>query len=170
MVACLGTGLAYLEAAMNERLQSPENQPTAHGAAEPDRSHVLIVDDHAPSRRLCAGYCDLFDHTSEMVAGGAEALAALRRERFHVVVMNVHMAESGALETLRAIRALPSPAWETPVIGLTAVGRDDEAQRWLGAGLAGVLAKPVTAARLYAALSMVADNQPAAERSWAPAL
>ena len=155
---------------MSERLRSPESQPTARAAAEPVRSHVLIVDDHAPSRRLCAGYCDLFDHTSEMVGGGAEALAALRRERFHVVVMNVHMAEAGALETLRAIRALPAPAGETPVIGLTAVGRGEEAQRWLCAGLSGVLAKPVTAARLYAALNMVAESQPGDSRSWAPAL
>ena len=154
---------------MSEHLLGPESQPAADDAAEPIRSHVLIVDDHAPSRRLCAGYCDLFDHTSEMAGGVMEALAALRRERFHVVVMNVHMAESGALETLRAIRALPGPAAETPVIGLTAIGRHDEAQRWLGAGLAGVLAKPITAARLYAALSMVADNQPASSRSWAPA-
>jgi CheY-like chemotaxis protein len=169
MVAALGTGLANVETAMSDHLRSPESRPVARGDAEPGRSHVLIVDDHAPSRRLCAGYCDLFDHTSEMVGGGAEALAALHRERFHVVVMNVHMAEAGALETLRAIRALPAPAGETPVIGLTAVGRDDEAQRWLGAGLAGVLTKPITAARLYAALSMVAENQPAAARSWAPA-
>ena len=154
---------------MREHLLGPEYQPAEDAAAEPVRSHVLIVDDHAPSRRLCAGYCDLFDHTSEMAGGVMEALAALRRERFHVVVMNVHMAESGALETLRAIRALPGLAAETPVIGLTAVGRGDEAQRWLGAGLAGVLAKPITAARLYAALSMVADNQPASSRSWAPA-
>ena len=142
----------------------------ARSADEAVRSHVLIVDDHAPSRRLCAGYCDLFDHTSEMVGGGAEALEALRRERFHVVVMNVHMAGAAGLETLRAIRALPAPAGETPVIGLTAVGRHDEAQRWLGAGLAGVLAKPITAARLYAALNMAAESQSAGARSWAPAL
>ncbi|MEJ0066602.1 MAG: response regulator [Caulobacteraceae bacterium] len=99
---------------MSEQLRSPDrHQPTARAAVEFARSHVLIVDDHAHSRRICAGYCDLFDHTSEMVAGSAEALAALRRERFHVVVMNVHMAEAGGLETLRAIRALPSPAGET---------------------------------------------------------
>jgi CheY-like chemotaxis protein len=159
-----------LEAAMNERLQSPESRPAAWPASEPIRSHVLIVDDHGPSRRLCAGYLDLFDHTSEMVGSGAAALAALQRERFHVVVMNVHMAETSAMETLSAIRALPGDAGETPVIGLTAVGRDDQAQRWLGAGLAGVLAKPVTAARLYAALNMVAENTSNPTRSWAPAV
>lgn len=154
---------------MSEHLRSPQGHPAPPRATvEPTRSHILIVDDHAPSRRICAGYCDLFDHTSEIVAGGAEALEALRRERFHVVVMNVHMAEAGGLDTLRAIRALPAPAGETPVIGLTAVGRDDEAQRWLGAGLAGVLAKPITAAKLYAALSTAVEHLSDDARSWAP--
>jgi two-component system, sensor histidine kinase len=155
---------------MSEQLRSPDRARTApHLVADPVRSHVLIVDDHAHSRRICAGYCDLFDHTSEMVAGGAQALEALRRERFHVVVMNVHMAEAGGLETLQAIRALPAPAGETPVIGLTAVGRHDEAQRWLGAGLADVLAKPITAAKLFAALNAVVDRQSDDARSWSPA-
>jgi two-component system, sensor histidine kinase len=154
---------------MSEQLRSPDRPRTAaRAAADPIRSHVLIVDDHAPSRRICAGYCDLFDHTSEMVAGGAEALEALRREHFHVVVMNVHMAGAAGLETLRAIRALPAPAGETPVIGLTAVGRHDEAQRWLGAGLAGVLAKPITAAKLFAALNTAVERPPNDARSWAP--
>ena len=153
---------------MSEQLRSPERQPpAARRVADPSRSHVLIVDDHAPSRRIYAGYCDLFDHTSQTVAGGDEALEALRRERFHVVVMN--MAEAAGLDTLRAIRALPAPASETPVIGLTAVGRHDEAQRWLGAGLAGVLTKPLTAAKLYAALNTVAERQADFARSWAPA-
>jgi CheY-like chemotaxis protein len=156
-----------VEVAMSEQLRSPDREPTARDA-DLSRSHVLIVDDHAPSRRICAGYCDLFDHTSETVSGGDEAIEALRRERFHVVVMNVHMAAAGGLETLRAIRALPGPARETPVIGLTAVGRHDEAQRWLGAGLASVIAKPITAARLFAALSTVAEGQPDRSRSWAP--
>jgi two-component system, sensor histidine kinase len=158
-----------VEVAMSEQLRSPDREPTARHAAEPVRSHVLIVDDHGPSRSIYAGYCDLFDHTSEVAAGGQEAIEALRRERFHVVVMNVHMAEAGGLETLRAIRALPGPARETPVIGLTAVGRHDEAQRWLGAGLAEVLAKPITAAKLFAALNTAVDTHADPTRSWAPA-
>ena len=153
---------------MSERLQSPEYERAAP-AAEAARSHVLIVDDHAPSRRICAGYCDLFDHTSEMVAGAADALDALQRDRFHAVVMSVHMAQAGALDTLSAIRALPAPAGETPVIGLTAVGRQDEAQRWLGAGLAGVLPKPITAAKLFAVLNTVAVAGRDETRSWSPA-
>jgi two-component system, sensor histidine kinase len=145
----------------------------------PGRNHVLIVDDHAGSRALCAGYLDLFDHTSESVGDVGEALEALRRGPFGAVVMNLHMAPSegapsegapgeGALETLGAIRALPGSAAATPIIGLTAVGRGDEAQRWLAAGLAAVLAKPVTAAGLFAALGVALTGDEDGSRSWAP--
>jgi CheY-like chemotaxis protein len=133
----------------------------------PDRNHVLIVDDHAGSRALCASYLDLFDHTSESVGDVAEALEALRRGPFCAVVMNLHMTPGeGALE---AIRTLPSPAAATPIIGLTAVGRGDEAQRWLAAGLAAVLAKPITAAGLFAALGVALTGETDTVRSWAPA-
>jgi CheY-like chemotaxis protein len=133
-----------------------------------ERNHVLIVDDHAGSRALCAGYLDLFDHTSEAVGDVAEALEALRRGPFGAVVMNLHMTpDEDALEALGAIRTLPGPAAETPIIGLTAVGRGDEAQRWLAAGLAAVLAKPITAAGLFAALDVALTGEDDA-RSWAP--
>jgi two-component system, sensor histidine kinase len=155
---------------MTERLEQPGTVETAQSAAwtEADRARVLIVDDDHLSRGTYAGYCDLFDHLAATAAGGAEAVEALRREPFSVVVMNVHMEEDGGLETLRAIRALPGPASRTPVIGLTAPDGGGEAQRWLGAGLADVLAKPITAARLYAALNSVTRSPAEDIRSWAP--
>lgn len=156
---------------MNGRAHHGDLRPLAEDGVSMftlPRPHVLIVDDHEPSRRICADYCDLFDHTSESVASGAEAVSALRRAAFDVVVLNVHMAASGGLETLRAIRALPGRASQAPVIGLTAIGRGDEAQRWLSAGFAGVLPKPVTAARLFAALSAATESEPEQARSWAP--
>ena len=133
------------------------------------RTHVLIVDDQASSRAICMSYCDLFDHTSETVGSAAEALAALSREHFDVVVMNVHMQGDNGLEALDAIHHLPAPAAETPIIGLAAATRADEAQRWLAAGVSGVLAKPVTAARLFSAIQSVMATPPGGARSWAPA-
>jgi CheY-like chemotaxis protein len=133
------------------------------------RPHVLILDDHAPSRDLCADYCDLFDHTSERHAAVREAVTALRRAPFGAVVVNLHADAWDALEVIPAIRALPGPAGRTPIIGLTGIGRGHEAQRWLAAGLAAVLPKPVTAARLFAALAAALDDHQDEPRSWAPA-
>jgi CheY-like chemotaxis protein len=105
--------------------------PAAQPRAAQSRTHVLILDDHAPSRDLCAGYCDLFDHTSQSVEAAGEAVSALRLQGFGVVVINVHAARWDALEVIPAIRALPGAAGRTPIIGLTAIGRGHEAQRWL---------------------------------------
>lgn len=137
--------------------------------ADLPRTHVLIVDDQPASRAVCAGLCDLFDHVSETAVSAAEAVAALRRGRFDVVVMNVHMQGVNGLDALAAIRSLPAPAAQTPIIGLAAATRADEAQRWLAAGVAGLLAKPVTAARLFSAIQSVIAAPPAGARSWAPA-
>ena len=141
-----------------------DRQPAASESAKPN---VLIVDDEPATRRICADYCDLFDHASCAVKSAGEAVTALRRERFDVVVLSVHMA--GALEAVRAIRALPAPAAEAPIIGLTAVGKGEEAQRWMAAGLAAVLPKPITARRLFQALTAATDSAGLGDRSWAPA-
>lgn len=130
---------------------------------------MLIVDDHDLSRAVCVSFCDLFDHTSETARSASEAVAALRHGRFDVVVMNVHMPDMGGLDALRAIRGLPAPAASTPIIGLAAPGRGDEAQRWLAAGVSGVVAKPVTASRLFAAIRSVMGPPNPGPRSWAPA-
>lgn len=161
---------------MNEATRREEARRGPHEAgadaqlcAAQSRAHVLILDDHAPSRDICAGYCDLFDHTSESIAAAGEAVAALRRSAFGVVVIAVHADAWNALEVIPAIRALPGPAGRTPIIGLTGVGRGHEAQRWLAAGLAAVLPKPVTAARLFEALGAALECGAPGPRSWAPA-
>jgi CheY-like chemotaxis protein len=154
------------ESAFREERPMPRQSKLTAAQA---RAHVLIVDDHAPSRDLCADYCDLFDHTSEAVGGAREAVAALRLGPFEVVLMSVHAAAWDAMDVIPAIRALPGAAGRTPIVGLTGVGRGDEAQRWLAAGLAAVLPKPITAARLFVALGTVLDGGPVGPRSWAPA-
>lgn len=137
------------------------------GASDSVKPNVLIVDDEPASRSICADYCDLFDHASYAVRSSGEAVAALRRERFDVVVLSVHMA--GALDAVRAVRSLSPPAAQAPIIGLTDVGKGDEAQRWMAAGLAAVLPKPITARRLFQALSAATDSGGPGARSWAPA-
>ena len=139
------------------------------GALSAPRTHVLIVDDEAVNRTLCAGYCDLFDHVSETAESGAEALSAVKSGRFDVVVLNVHMPDLSALEAVRAIRQLPAPAAATPIIGLAAPGRAHEAQRWLAAGVTGLVERPVTASRFFAAIRSVLDSESPGPRSWAPA-
>jgi CheY-like chemotaxis protein len=153
---------------MSESLQRPD-ESALPAFAEPRRKRVLIVDDDHASRIVCANYCDLFDHASEAVRSGAEAVCALRLQAFDVVVLNLHMAAAGGLDLLRAFRALPGEAARVPVVGVAGVGKAHEAQRWLAAGVTAVVAKPVSASRFFAALSSVDGAAGDNLRSWAPA-
>lgn len=149
-----------------DRLQEQRRRPVL---PEPAKPRVLILDDDRDNRLVCRAYCDLFDHPSQSVGNLDEALAALRRGWFDVVVLSVHMAKWGGIAAMRAIRALPAPAGALPIVGLMALGRADEAQRWRAAGLSAVVGKPVTAARLHAALRLAHEEEPSTRRSWAPA-
>jgi len=146
----------------------PSAKPRRAPEIKPARTRVLIVDDDRPTRLVCASYCDLFDHVSHDVHSVGEALSALRRECFDLVVLSLHMTSVGGMAAMRAIRSLPAPAARAPLIGLAAVGRADEAQRWRAAGFAAVVGKPVTAARFHTALRTARLEGPSGLRSWAP--
>src|SRR5215472_317262 len=94
----------------------PERRASRAPNAEPAKSRVLILDDDRDSRLVCRAYCDLFDHPSQSVATLDEALGALRRERFDVVVMSVHMSRWGGIAAMRAVRALPTPVGALPIV------------------------------------------------------
>ena len=146
----------------------PENRSGRAQGSDPAKSRVLILDDDRDSRLVCRAYCDLFDHPSQSVGSLDEALTALRRGWFDVVVMSVHMSRWGGIAAMRAIRALPAPVGALPLVGLAALGRADEAQRWRAAGFAAVVGKPVSAARFHAALRIAREDETSARRSWAP--
>ncbi|HKT52940.1 MAG TPA: response regulator [Caulobacteraceae bacterium] len=136
-------------------------------AAERPRAHVLVVDDHDINRAICTAYCDIFDFTSECACDGEEAVEAVRRGAFDVILMDIHMPGMDGLEATRRIRALAGHIGRTPIIAVTTDFED--ARRYLAAGMTSVVAKPVTAARLYAAIDAVLAVPAAEPRSWASA-
>jgi CheY-like chemotaxis protein len=62
------------------------------------------------------------------------------------------------LAATRAIRALPGPGGQAPILAVTADAMPEDAARCLAAGMNGHLAKPITHASLYAAIDAVTAN------------
>ncbi len=144
----------------------PFGQPAMDLEGSMRLARVLVVDDHEASRRLCAAFCDLFHFSCEAVRSGAEAIEALRAGEFDVVLMDIHMPGVGGVETARAIRALPGPAARVPIIAVTTDTGRAETDRYLASGMADVVAKPITPARLYRAISRAVGLPEAEPRSW----
>jgi len=131
--------------------EAPEGQ-----AAEISMSraaHVLVVDDNATNRMVAEALCEMFDCTSECAEDGVEAVEAARTGRFDLILMDIRMPRMDGVEATRAIRALPGPAGQVPIIALTANADPEDAKTYLANGMHSVVEKPIKPEKLLAAMN-----------------
>lgn len=98
-----------------------------------------------------------------MIAGnGMEAIAALSREKFDLVLMDVQMPGMDGLETTRRIRNFNSafPNKGIPVIVMTGNDRMEAYDECLGAGMNDYITKPVCRDGLFRVLGRWAGSNP----------
>jgi PAS domain S-box-containing protein len=113
---------------------------------------VLLVDDNATAREILGKLVASLGFEVERVAGGEEALTALREagedRPFALVLMDWRMAGMDGVETTRRIKSLTDLSPQPRVIMVTAHGREDAISATRNVGIDGLLTKPVTASSL----------------------
>jgi CheY-like chemotaxis protein len=134
-------------------LPTPDAEPEA--LPLPPRTHLLIVDDNATNRIVAAALCEMFGCTSETAEDGLEAVEAVRQRRFDLILMDIKMPRMDGMEATRAIRALPAPAGQIPIIALTANADPDAVKTYLACGMQAVVDKPIKPQQLLTTLQWV---------------
>jgi two-component system, sensor histidine kinase and response regulator len=93
-----------------------------------------------------------------VVNNGAEAVAALDRESFDLILMDIQMPEMNGLEATALIRSKERRSdVRVPIIALTAHAMKSDEERCLAAGMDGYLTKPVH----FEALSRIIESHAA---------
>ncbi len=130
----------------------PDMAPEVSALAAPERAlRVLLAEDNPVNQLLATRLLEKRGHSVAVGVNGREALVMLERESFDVVLMDLQMPEMGGLEATAVIRSREaSSGARVPIIGLTAHARAEDRDRCLLAGMDDHLAKPFTAADLYA--------------------
>jgi CheY-like chemotaxis protein len=141
--------------------------PIADEASAPPESlerplRLLVVEDVAVNRELILTLLRPFEVEIETAENGAQAVEAMERGAYDLVLMDVQMPVMDGLTATRAIRASGSPAAEaTPIIAMTANVLPEQVQTCLAAGMDDHLGKPINPADLLAALSRWAEGREA---------
>lgn len=121
--------------------------------------HVLIVEDNEVNARLAIMHLEKLGFTNEHARDGAEALERFRSGVYDGILMDCHMPVMDGYAATRAIREIESnPDWTRPrarIIAMTANAMASERERCLEAGMDDYLSKPLRAAPLMEALSLI---------------
>ena len=129
------------------------------GTADPVLAHsraerVLLAEDNVVNQKVAIAMLAKLGFRADVAANGLEALAAVARQPYEVIIMDVHMPEMDGLEATREIcRRQPDPNRRPWIIALTANAMQGDRELCLLAGMDDYISKPITIGELVAALA-----------------
>ena len=116
---------------------------------------MLLVDDHPINRQVASLFLRPYNMHIVEATNGKEALAALGRETFDMVLLDVHMPVMDGVETIRQIRTSDQSWNDVPVVALTADAMSGDRERYMGMGMDGYLSKPLAERDLISEIGRV---------------
>ncbi len=131
--------------------------------------HILLVEDNVVNQRLTVWILQKWGYSVVVAGNGTEALAALARETFALVLMDVQMSDMDGLATTATIRTQEQATGaHIPIVALTAHAMQEDRERCLAAGMDAYLSKPLQAPQLFQLIdSLVPCTVPMSEAACA---
>ncbi|MHB8283399.1 MAG: PAS domain S-box protein [Caulobacteraceae bacterium] len=132
---------------------APAPAPVQQPQPTPGALKILLADDHPTNRKVVELLLGAADVELVSVENGAEAVAAFKTERFDIVLMDLQMPIMDGLTAIALIRQYEvAHGLRTPILALSANALPEHVAASRAAGADGHLAKPITAAALFAGL------------------
>ncbi len=145
--ACLSTVMG----AAHDKGQVDRTLVTSHTLKEVVRQNsvrVLIADDHRVNQQVAVLMIERLGHRADVVANGYEAVDAVLRQPYDIVLMDCQMPEMDGYQATKEIRGREPDGTHIPIIALTANAMKGDRDECLEAGMDDFLSKPVKIAEL----------------------
>ncbi|RJG10664.1 response regulator [Pseudomonas cavernicola] len=124
---------------------------------------LLLVEDVPLNREVAVALLEREGHELSVAEDAAPALALCRSQRFAAILLDMHLPSLGGLELCQQIRTDPAGLnRDTPIFAFTASLQPQQIQRYLAAGMHGVIGKPLRLGALREALGQLHGAAPAA--------
>jgi CheY-like chemotaxis protein/nitrogen-specific signal transduction histidine kinase len=145
--ALLGALAGTMHASRKAEIPSSKLDPS-FASRHPLR--VLLCDDNIINQKVALRLLQQMGYRADLAANGLEAMAALDRQPYDLIFMDVMMPEMGGLEATRLIRerqqhpsGFPNYKADIAVIAMTASAMEGDREKCLAAGMDDYIAKPV---------------------------
>jgi two-component system, sensor histidine kinase and response regulator len=122
-------------------------------AANLRRLHILLAEDGLVNQQVATGILEMRGHRVEIAENGREAIAALERRPFDVVLMDLEMPDMDGIEAAAAIRMKEQTGGgHVPIIAMTAHAVKGFRERCIEAGMDDYITKPINPEELFRAV------------------
>ena len=118
---------------------------------------ILLVEDNEVNQKVALSILRKMGYRADVAGNGLEAVEAVGRQRYDVVLMDVQMPEMDGLEATRIICKNYLSAERPWIVAMTAGAMEGDREECLKAGMDDYITKPVKFDQLQAALERCAD-------------
>jgi two-component system, sensor histidine kinase len=137
-----------------EKPEVPEIPPVGAEQSVGQPLHILVAEDHPVNQQIIVRMLEKYGHTAVATNNGKDALLALTRERFDLILMDVQMPVMNGLDATKTIRRFERGSGiRIPIIAMTAHAMKGDRELCLESGMDDYISKPVRVPELLDALN-----------------
>ena len=131
------------------------------GARHPLR--ILLAEDNVVNQKVASRLLGQMGYRTDIASNGLEAVAAVERQTYDVVLMDVQMPEMDGFEASREINRR-WPTQRSRIVAMTANAMEGDRELCVAAGMDDYVAKPIRVEELVGALARCQTREDAAPR------
>jgi signal transduction histidine kinase/AmiR/NasT family two-component response regulator/streptogramin lyase len=154
-----GQGTSFHFTVLLAPAQAPAQAPVADAPIlNPSSLKVLVAEDNRVNQMVVLKMLEKLGLRADLVTDGSQAIAAVSKVRYDLVLMDVQMPQVDGLTATKEIRATLSADRQPTIVGLTAHATTEYRDLCLGAGMDGCLMKPLEPDKLRTLIAEVSTR------------
>lgn len=154
------------ECLVRQRYALPDTRPLTK-ASEPKPAiiggHLLLAEDNPVNREVAVGMLELLGYRVDIVEHGRQAVEAVSKHHYDLVLMDCQMPEMDGFAATAAIRRHEQSTGadrHVPIIALTANAMEGDREKCVAAGMDDYLSKPFSQAGMQATIQRWMEARP----------
>ena len=119
---------------------------------------ILLAEDNLINQKVATRMLDKVGYRADVVGNGLEAIEALKRQPYDLVLMDIQMPEMDGLTATQLIRKQFDSQSQPFIVALTANAMSGDREKYLTGGMDDYISKPINTGELYDTIQKVGEK------------